>query len=156
MGRHTLNAWSVTQNVILLSSGEAEYYGMVKGAAMAKGTQAIMADMGCETQIRAMGHSQVHTDSSEAAGIVTRKGLGAVRHIEVSQLWVQHEVASGRKKIVTVKGTNSIADILTQHSHTETLETTLQVPGRREETGQTSIEPCRGHRQCADTFVRRE
>ena len=33
IGGHMIKSWSSTQNVIALSSGEAEYYGLVKGAA---------------------------------------------------------------------------------------------------------------------------
>ena len=32
LGSHVIRTWSHTQSVIALSSGEAEYYGMVKGA----------------------------------------------------------------------------------------------------------------------------
>ena len=35
MGEQCIKAWSVTQSVISLSSGEAEYYSMVKGASVA-------------------------------------------------------------------------------------------------------------------------
>merc|ERR1712242_409248 len=69
MGNHIIKSWSATQKVIALASGEAEYYGMVKGASMAKGTQAIMSDMGMEMEIQAIGHSQVHTDSAAAKGM---------------------------------------------------------------------------------------
>ena len=94
---------------------------MVKGSAMAKGTQSVMTGMGIHNGITAVGHSTVHTDSSAAKGIATRKGLGKVRHIEVSQLWVQQEVSSGRIRIVKVKGTDNIADILTKHIDNATL-----------------------------------
>ena len=84
-----MNAWGATQHAISLSSGEAEYYGMVKGTAMDKGTQAILADMGLKTHLQSIGHSQVRTDSSAAKGLAARTGLGNARHIEGSQLWVQ-------------------------------------------------------------------
>eukprot|EP00969_Alexandrium_andersonii_P274365 12126182-Alexandrium_andersonii.AAC.1 len=44
-GRHVLKAWSTTQTVIATSSGEAEYYGMAKGASQALGIAAMMQDM---------------------------------------------------------------------------------------------------------------
>ena len=37
LGNHVIKTWSHTQSVIALSSGEAEYYGMVKGASYALG-----------------------------------------------------------------------------------------------------------------------
>eukprot|EP00972_Heterocapsa_arctica_P032291 4760446-Heterocapsa_arctica.AAC.1 len=36
-GSHCVKTWSTTQYVIALSSGEAEFYGIVKGAAAARG-----------------------------------------------------------------------------------------------------------------------
>ena len=41
-----LKSWSSTQQVIALSSGEAELYGMLKGATHTKGLIAMMADFG--------------------------------------------------------------------------------------------------------------
>ena len=34
LGSHHLKGWSVTQSVVALSSGEAEYYGIVQGASV--------------------------------------------------------------------------------------------------------------------------
>ena len=65
------------QKPIALSSGEAEYYGVVRGAATSKGTQSILKDMGIKLEL------EVLTDSSAAKGISSRKGTGKVRHIEV-------------------------------------------------------------------------
>ena len=45
LGSHTVKTWSSTQSVIALSSGEAEYYGMVKTAAVAMGIRTILQDM---------------------------------------------------------------------------------------------------------------
>ena len=122
MGSHTVKTWSSTQKIISLASGEAEFYGCVKGTPMAKGTQGIMTDMGFDVLVHSLGHSQVHTDSSAAKGMASRKGLGKVRHVEVNQLWIQQEVAAGRVKIVKVKGQNNMADILTKHVDGETLK----------------------------------
>ena len=40
IGGHVIKSWSSTQKVVDLSSGEADYYGLVKGFAMGKGSQA--------------------------------------------------------------------------------------------------------------------
>ena len=93
-----IKSWSSTQKVVALSSGEAEYYGLVKGSAMGKGSQALLADMGRTLKL------QVLTDSSAAKGMGTRRGHGKVRHVEVCQLWVQHEVRRNSITIVKVKG----------------------------------------------------
>ena len=46
LGNHTVKVWSHTQAVIALSSGGAEYYGMVKGASIALGIKAMLSDLG--------------------------------------------------------------------------------------------------------------
>ena len=46
LGAHLLKSWSSTQPSISLSSGEAEYYGVVKAAGIALGQQSLMSDMG--------------------------------------------------------------------------------------------------------------
>ena len=108
-GGHVLKSWSNTQGIIALSSGEAEYYGMVKGGSMGLGLKALMGDLGLGTKIR------IRTDASAAKGIATRKGLGKVRHIEVNQLWLQDRVATGEIEIMKVKGEVNLADALTKH-----------------------------------------
>ena len=40
-GRHCLKHWASTQASVTLSSGEAEFHGLVKGAAVALGQQAL-------------------------------------------------------------------------------------------------------------------
>ena len=59
-----------------MSSGEAEFYGLVKSAGAGLGHQSIMKDFGYDTPER------VWTDSSAALGISTRSGLGKLRHLE--------------------------------------------------------------------------
>ena len=46
VGNETVMTWSSTQQVITLSSGEAEYYGMVKGPSHAIGIRSMLADVG--------------------------------------------------------------------------------------------------------------
>ena len=101
LGRHMVKSWSSTQSVIALSSGEAEYYGMVKGASVSMGIRSILSDIGLKSKIRVM------TDSSAAFGITKRRGLGKVRHIELNQLWLQEKASTGEIEIKKVKGTET-------------------------------------------------
>ena len=66
-----------------LSSGEAEYYGVVSVACIGLGFQAPLRDAGVELPIR------VWTDSSAAIGTAGRQGLGKLRHLEFHSLWLQ-------------------------------------------------------------------
>ena len=124
VGMHTIKAWSNTQAVIALSSGEAEYYGMVRGASIALGIRSLMEDMGVKTRVRIM------TDSSAALGISKRRGLGKVRHLELNQLWLQDKVSTGDIDIRKVKGTENMADALTKHVDQTQLRWHIQASGQ--------------------------
>ena len=80
-GNHLTKSWSSTQSVVALSSGEAEYYGMVKGASVAIGLQSVLKDFQITCRI------ELKSDATAAICIANRRGLGKVRHIEVCQLW---------------------------------------------------------------------
>ena len=108
MGNHMIKGWSNTQGVLALSSGEAEYYGMVRGASTAIGFRNMLSDLGVEVGIKLL------TDASAAKGIASRRGVGKVRHIEVSQLWLQAKVTDGTIHVSKVKGTENWADAFTK------------------------------------------
>ena len=104
-----LKHWSSTQQTVALSSGEAELKGIVKGAAEGIGMQNIAKDLSIYYDIH------LYIDSSAAMGMDARKGMGKVRHVEVSELWIQDAV---RNKVLTVnkvKGDDNPADILTKY-----------------------------------------
>ena len=48
-------------------------------------------------------------------GMVARKGMGRVRHIEVGELWIQDAVKRGMLTMKKVKGDDNPAGILTKH-----------------------------------------
>ena len=48
LGSHVIKTWSSTQASLALSSGEAEYYGVVRGTAVGLGQQALGRDAGFE------------------------------------------------------------------------------------------------------------
>ena len=84
-----MKSLSSTQIVIALSSGEAEYYGLVKGGAHGLGMQAMFKELGAEVGIH------WKTAAAAAKGIATRRGMGKVRHIEVNQLWFRDRISKG-------------------------------------------------------------
>ena len=109
-GTHTIKTWSSTQSSVSLSSGEAEFYGVVRGAGMGLGYQSLLKDLGHDLPVR------VWTDSSASIGICTRQGLGKLRHIDTHTLWVQQAVRSGRVDLRKVAGEANPADLFTKHS----------------------------------------
>ncbi len=89
---------------------------MVKGSSAGMGVKQLMRDLGCDVDI------EVNVDASAAKGIAMRRGLGKVRHIEVSQLWLQQKVANGERRIIKVDGLRNLADALTKHVDSSTIE----------------------------------
>ena len=108
-GLHTLKSWSSTQSVIALSSGESEYYGIVKGASILLGALSLAKDFGVVMEGR------LSTDSSAGKGIASRLGLGKVRHLDVEDLWVQQKVRDGSVQLLKVAGVDNPADIFTKY-----------------------------------------
>ena len=85
VGSHSIKHWSSTQTVIALSSGEAEYYAIVKGGANAIGVKGFMNDLGVKYEMIEVGAKQefeIHTDSTAAKAMASRRGVGKVWHID--------------------------------------------------------------------------
>ena len=73
-----------------MSSGESEYYGLVKGVSEALGIRSVLREWGQEREI------VVWTDSAAAKGIPNRIGPSKrTRHIAVHHLWIQERVECG-------------------------------------------------------------
>jgi hypothetical protein len=110
--------------VLALSSGEAEFYALVKAASQGLGLRAMLDDLGVGMRLKIMDKKiRIKTDASAARGMALRKGLGPVRHIEVGQLWIQDKVNSGDIGIEKIGGKINLADTLTKHSDSGSLET---------------------------------
>ncbi len=110
VGRHAIKHWSSTQPSISLSSGEAEFYGVVRGSGQGLGYQALLEDLGVSLPLR------IWTDSSAALGICSRQCVGKLRHLDTHTLWVQQAVRCQRLELKKVLGEENPADLLTKHS----------------------------------------
>ena len=135
LGTHCIKTWSINQQVVATSSGEAEYYGMVKGASNGLGIQGMLLDAGVTLGIT------LRIDSSAAKGIASRRGLGKVRHIELAELWLQDQVARGKIKIEKIRGDDNFSDSLTKHSNPERVLQTLRGVNQRLVRGRHEIMP---------------
>ena len=120
MGRHLIKSWSKTQSLVALSSAESELYACVKSAAEALGVMAILKDLGMEVS------TKVFADASAALGIIARKGLGKVRHIDTSFLWIQEASAKRAVQFEKVKGNANMADLMTKYVPREILDRHFQ------------------------------
>ena len=130
-----VKSWCSTQAIVALSSGEAESYGIVKGASIGLGLKSMLGDFGVKVTIK------VNTDASAAKGMANRKGLGKVRHIAVNQLWIQDRVSRGDLTIAKVNGKENLADILTKHVNSEDIRVHLHKTGQYIQKGRHEIAP---------------
>ena len=68
----------------------------------------MLDDLGIKSSVK------IITDATAARGMAQRKGLGAVRHVEVHQLWIQDKVHSKEICFEKVGGGSNLADGLTK------------------------------------------
>ena len=92
---------------------------MVKGASYHLGIRSLASDLGLEWGQRAI---EVFTDSSAAKGIVSRMGLGKVRHFAVCQLWLQDKVNDGEVQVSQISCIDNHVGILSKRVNASTLE----------------------------------
>ena len=86
LGQHCIKAWSKTQSLVAISSAESEFYSVVKASCERRGFCTLFKDLGMELKIR------VHMDASAAKGIIEKKGVSRVRHLDTSVLWLQEQL----------------------------------------------------------------
>ena len=109
--------------VVALSSGEAELYGIVKGTTYALGLRSLLEDLGVQVKL------VVNTDASAALGMVRRRGVGKVRHIEVKELWIQDKVHSGEIEVRKAKSSENLADVFTKYVNQEKMNEAMHKMG---------------------------
>ena len=99
-GGHLVKHWSKTHTTVCLSSGEAELRGIGDGLAQAIGLQSIARDLGLKWDIN------MYTDATAAIGIARRRGMGRIRHIDVTDLWIQEKFNNKHAFLHKVLGTD--------------------------------------------------
>ena len=139
LGTHSLKHWSTTQSTIALSSGEAELSGICKGASTALGLQALALDLGIKLRI------EILTDATAAIGICRRRGLGKIRHLHVSDLWIRDRLKTGDFKLSKVAGADNPADILTKHVTKDIMRRHMEAMNLHPEGGRASSAPTFDH-----------
>ena len=109
LGSHLIRTWAKTQSTIALSSAEAELFGGVKTACETLGIASLLRDLGQKVKLR------MHMDASAALGIAQRHGVGKVRHLSTSTLWLQEQELKKLLEILKVPGADNVADIFTKY-----------------------------------------
>ena len=128
-------SWSKTLAVLALSSGEAELMSLVKAGTEALGLQALYRDFGEEMSI------PIASDATAAIGMVSRLGLGKVRHLAVSDLWLQEKARNGTMQFCKVAGSANPADAFTKAHDLETLRKHMREIGMVKLGGRAEIAP---------------
>ena len=133
LGRHCIKAWSKTQSMIAKSSGESELYGVIKGSSDALGLVTLAKDLGMEIDTR------VHVDATAAKGIVERRGISQVRHIEVDHLWIQEQEAWRMLPIGKVDGGDNPSDLMSKNLVIELAKKLMETMGIRFPEGRSGV-----------------
>ena len=129
-GMHTLKTWSSTQSIVALSSGESEYYGLVKGASVIRGARSMTTDLGHTYRLK------IFTDSNAAKGMANRSGLNSkTRHMDVHFLWLQAHVRQGNLELEKIDGKKNPADLFTTYLSKEEIDRHLERMSCRISTG---------------------
>ena len=119
IGSCCVKHWGKTQTTISLTSGQAEPHGTAMGCAQALGIQSLMQNISWHANI------VMHSDATAAIGIARRKGLGKIRHLDVTDLWIQDKIRSKIFQVVKVLGTENMADVLTKSVDRSSLEAAM-------------------------------
>ena len=124
-GSHMLDCSVAKQSLVALSSGEAEFYGIVRAVATSKQTAQILEQIGMQSEVT------IASDSSAARGVCTRTGSGKVRHLSIKELWIQESYRKKEIQFVSVDTLLNWADIGTKAHTSERLTSLLrQMPLR--------------------------
>ena len=100
---------SCLQTLVALSSGEAEYYALIRGACTSLGIQSHYQDWMIDVPI------QIYSDSSAARSVARRRGIGGrPRHLQTRHVWLQSRVALSHFQLDVVAGEENPADTLTK------------------------------------------
>ena len=123
MGNCLLKFWSKDQPYIAQSSGEAELYGANRGAKEGLGIKSVLKEMGIEAKM------ELQIDASAAEGILQRRGLGKLRHVETQELWTQAALQEGKFKLSRIDTKENTADAGTKPLSRDVLERLLKKMG---------------------------
>ena len=129
IGSHCVRTWSKSQATIALSSAEAELIALVKATCEGIGMKSLMTDLNILCKL------QVYADASAALGVIARRGIGKIRHLDTSMLWIQQKELQKAVEFLKVDGVINPADLMTKHLAAPTARTHADTLGITELTG---------------------
>ncbi len=135
MGAHAIRSWSKTLASVTLSSAESEFYAAVNTSTEILGIMSMMRDYGLTVGGEILG------DASAAISIISRRGVGKVRHLDTNLLWVQEKAAREELAYRKVKGADNPADAFTKALDSTTMDRHMHSMGLRFEEGRADSAP---------------
>ena len=73
--------------------------------------------------------TRLHIDAAAALGILERRGVGRIRHLDVGTLWLQEVQLRQKVSFMKVKGTYNPADLMTKHLPQDTVSEYMEKLG---------------------------
>ena len=134
-GAHLVKAYSRTQSNIALSSGEAEFYGLVSTASEALGLVAMTEDFGDQVE------SYLYADASAAIVVANQEGLGRFRHLDTQSLRLQQALRKRRLGLGNVLGTENPSDLMTRYVDSKPLAEHVRCMGCGFAAGRAELAP---------------
>ena len=83
----------------------------------------------------------MHSDATAALGIARRRGLGKVRHLDVTDLWIQEKVRAKAVSLHKAEGLKNPADVLTKYVDQASMTRALDFMSLRRMDGRAAIAP---------------
>ena len=110
-------------------------YAIIKTASETLGIYSLMKDWGFTCT------AYLYADASAALGIIGRNGIGKMRHIDTSHLWLQQEHTKEKIKIDKVKGTENPADMNTKGLSGDEINKYIDMLDMKFEEGRAELAP---------------
>ena len=104
-----LYSFSRTQKTVALSSGEAEYYASASSA-----SDAVLVKEVVEFLSQKKAQLHLFLDSSAARGVIARRGVGRIKHIQIRTLFLQDLHKQGKLTVRPVGTKENTADLGTK------------------------------------------
>eukprot|EP00971_Amphidinium_carterae_P289135 5740992-Amphidinium_carterae.1 len=116
LGAHSVKSSSTLQSLVSLSVGEAEFYSLVKAAAVGLSAQSLMEEFGLSLAL------VVKSDSTAAQSLASRLGVARTKHMQSRWLWVQERVQQGHLEIKYQPTKTNVSDVMTKPVPRATLD----------------------------------
>ena len=112
-----VHSWSKQQPTVALSSAEAEFTALARGASEAIYMKNVLEELGHHVPAPVL-----LTDSKAAVDMTKKRVVGRVKHLDRRIFFVRELVDDGKIVVRHIAGASNPADILTKHVDRATLE----------------------------------